>query len=117
MLTYLIGIFSLFTLLSIPAIGIFSANNGLEGLNNYSKAKFSLGNLGFSDSNCLNTYIGMTESPNMKCKVGTFGDSFLFGIIPFDIEGKTDFCGDPTNENVKQGVKDCSPIIDSTRLN
>jgi hypothetical protein len=52
MLTYLIGIFLLFSLMMIPAIYTYLSYNGLEGLISYSKSKYSIGNFGFSETVC-----------------------------------------------------------------
>jgi hypothetical protein len=48
MLKSLILMFIIFTLLSIPAICIYTHHNGQKDLVNYSKSRYTLGNLGFS---------------------------------------------------------------------
>ena len=59
MLVYLMSIFAFFTLLQIPSIYFYQSYKGLEGLSNYSKAKYSIGNMGFSGPNCVSTYVGL----------------------------------------------------------
>ena len=59
MLSYFIAIFLLFSILSIPSIVIYSSYDGLDDLSNYSKARFSLGNIGYSGSVCMSMYIGV----------------------------------------------------------
>jgi hypothetical protein len=71
MLVSFIAIFVLFTLISIPAICIFSSYDGLEGLSNYSKAKYSIGNMGFSENICVSMYLGVGQEHAIQCKVGT----------------------------------------------
>lgn len=53
--------FFIFTLLSIPAVYMYASNDGLVGLNNYFKARYSLGNIGFSGDFCRSTYLGLNK--------------------------------------------------------
>ena len=66
MIRMMIGLFMLFTLLSIPAIAIYSKYDGISGLSNYSRAKYSLGNMGFSSANCQSIQILVGEI-ELKC--------------------------------------------------
>lgn len=59
LLIYLTISFLLFTLLSIPALVIYSSYDGLSWLGNYSKTKYSLGNMGFTGYYCDSTYYGL----------------------------------------------------------
>lgn len=59
MLQAFIMLFIFFSILSLPALYIYSSHNGLSSLKNYSKTQFSLGNLGFSDNVCFSMYLGV----------------------------------------------------------
>lgn len=63
MIKMMIFLFAIFTLLSIPAIAIYSSHDGLEGQANYSRAKYSLGNMGFSGATCSSMFLGVKEYP------------------------------------------------------
>ena len=83
MLSSLIIIFLLFSLLIIPSLYIYSSYNGMEGLQNYSKAKYSIGNLGFSGVTCLSIYLGLGDKHmQIGCRVGTIQSLYSFGLIP-----------------------------------
>jgi len=56
MLKALILMFSLFTLLVLPVISIYGSYDGLSSGNNYSKTKYSLGNMGFSEHICKHIF-------------------------------------------------------------
>ena len=52
-----------YSILSVLAIGLmmtYASGTELTGPYDKAVAKYSLGNLGFSESNCLFTFIGMT---------------------------------------------------------
>jgi hypothetical protein len=48
-----IWLFVVLTLIMLPAMLIFGSQEGLKGTYNYDKAKYSLGNMGFSSSQCV----------------------------------------------------------------
>ena len=52
MLRKLIIVMALISVLMIPAIVIYKSYSGLSEFNNYAKAGFSLGNMGYSGANC-----------------------------------------------------------------
>jgi len=52
MIKHMMWLFLLFSVLMIPAIYIYAKNDGLVGLSNYSQARFTVGNFGFSTDNC-----------------------------------------------------------------
>lgn len=59
MIKMMILLFALFSLLSVPALAIYASHDGLEGLQNYARARFSLGNLGFSGAICQSMFVGV----------------------------------------------------------
>ena len=61
MMVLLIYVFIGLTVLAIPAIAIFASSNGLENYRNYVTAKFSMGNMGYSASNCYSISMGTGE--------------------------------------------------------
>jgi hypothetical protein len=73
--------FLLFSLLMIPGMYLYSKNDGMVGLSNYSKAKYTVGNIGFSADNCQSMYLGIDKPQNFSCREGSMKLSY-FGLIP-----------------------------------
>jgi hypothetical protein len=94
MVKNLMIMFLLFSILIIPAIYLFVTNDGLTGLNNYSKAQFSLGNLGFSRDVCRSVYLGLNKPQSFQCQEGTITKLNNYGLLASDFTGEKDFCGD-----------------------
>lgn len=69
MMVLLIKLFTILTLLAIPAMFIYSSFNGLEKYRNYSKAKYSMGNMGYASSNCYSISYG-SENIMLNCNGG-----------------------------------------------
>ncbi len=92
MIKYMMWTFLLFTVLMIPAIYIYNKNDGLQGLSNYSKARFTVGNFGFSADNCRTHYLGMNKTQNFSCSEGFISVLSNFGLIPEEATQK-DYCG------------------------
>lgn len=84
--------FFIFSLLVIPAIYINASHNGLQRLPNYMKARFSLGNLGFSQDICDSMYLGLNKPQTFSCEEGKIKVLNNFGIIPLDASNKA-YCG------------------------
>lgn len=61
-----IFVFLLLSVLSVPALVIYSSHDGMKGLRNYERSQFSVGNIGFADSVCNNYYIGITSPITFK---------------------------------------------------
>ena len=59
MIKYMMWMFLLFTFLMVPAVYLYNKNDGMQGLSNYSKARFTVGNIGFSADNCKTLYLGI----------------------------------------------------------
>ena len=72
----------------IPAFYIYGKTDGLLVQSNpkTTKAKFSLGNLGFSGSTCISQYVGLEGNDvgirQLVCLQGTLGDLYSYGILP-----------------------------------
>ena len=92
MLKVMMLMFFLFSLLMIPAIVLYGTNNGLRDLSNFSKARFSLGNFGFSGDICRSMYLGVNREQIFSCKEGRISELANYGLIPTDYRGK-DYCG------------------------
>ena len=117
MLSFLILGFIIFTILSIPALAIYAKYNGLEGLSNYSKAKYSIGNMGFSGPNCVSTYVGLQYQQKLYCQVGQISQLFYTGLIPSSIDAnQKDFCGDSSTTTIA-GIKNCNAYLNTGALN
>lgn len=75
---------------------MYANHEGLKGLKSYSKSRFSLGNLGFTDNVCQSMYLGVTVPQNFNCREGTtISNLSSFGIIPTNSEGQEAYCGNP----------------------
>jgi hypothetical protein len=102
MLKALILMFSVFTLLAIPMISIYVGYDGQSSGNNYSKSKFSLGNMGFSESICKHIFIGIEGNYEFTCRTGTIDKIEYTGILPAAeptvFEKYMGFCADPTDK-------------------
>lgn len=92
MIKTMMAMFFFFSILSIPAIYMYSSNNGLEGLNNYYKARYSVGNFGFSGDFCRSSYVGLNKAQTFTCSEGRISKLNNFGIIPTSFSGKA-YCG------------------------
>ena len=77
----LICLFSLLTLLSIPSMLMFSTYHELDGVSNTRYAKYSLGNMGYSQTKCFQSILG-ANTLYMECKTGTITEMKAFGLIP-----------------------------------
>lgn len=74
MLKALIFMFSIFTLFMIPIISIYAGYDGLASGNNYSKTKFSLGNMGFSEHICKHIFVGIDGNYQFACRTGEIAE-------------------------------------------
>lgn len=86
MLRTFICLFVLFTVIISPALFIYGRTEGLlvqSNLKKTEKAKYMLGNLGFSGSTCISQYIELSAGPReLVCLQGTLGDLYSYGILP-----------------------------------
>eukprot|EP00347_Sterkiella_histriomuscorum_P007945 403346963 len=93
MIRTMIVLFFTFTLLSIPALSIYGKYDGLKGLSNYSRAQYSLGNMGFSAPMCQSIQLGVQQI-ELKCKVGHIEQIYSYGIISPSVSfGQGAYCG------------------------
>ena len=53
--------FIILSLLALPMMYLYEYHEGLKGNSHYNRIKFSLGNMGFSESVCDMWYIGITS--------------------------------------------------------
>ena len=102
MLQTFICIFLLFTVIMLPALYIYGRTDGLLIASNpkTAKAKWSLGNLGFSGSTCISQYVELSQGPReIVCLQGTLGEMYSFGILPSNFVNDANK-DQPTNDNV-----------------
>ena len=52
-------LFLVFTVIMVPVFMIYESQHGLDGTYNYQNAKYSLGNMGFSSSQCVTQYTNL----------------------------------------------------------
>ena len=88
MLKALILMFSIFTLLVLPVISIYGGYDGLKSGNNYSKSKYSLGNMGFSEHICKHIFTEIDGKYRFACRTGTIEDLVFQGILPHNDDKK-----------------------------
>lgn len=82
MLWSMSAVFILLSLIFLPEIIINVSVGGMKGVRNYANSEFTLGNLGFSASNCIFQYNGINHARDLTCLVGTIDSSVAFGLIP-----------------------------------
>lgn len=113
MLKALILMFSIFSLMVIPVLSIYTSYNGLESGINYSKTKYSLGNMGFSEHICKHVFVETPGKFKFDCRTGTIASVTHSGILPYDEETKygdyMGFCGDQAKY---PEVNSCKDVID-----
>ena len=83
MLRTLIYMFIVFTFLMIPVITTYSSYDGLKSGNNYSKTKYSLGNMGFTEHICKHQFFQISGMQNIQCRTGTIAKMKQVGILPY----------------------------------
>jgi len=57
----------------------------MKGIPNYADSQFTLGNLGFSASNCISEYqqlSNVNSTRTVSCNVGKISNITYFGLIP-----------------------------------
>ena len=119
MLRALIFMFAIFTLIAVPIISVYASYSGLEQGNNYSKTKYSLGNLGFTEYLCKHIFIGNGGEFQFQCRTGTVGKFYKAGILPANNKVENvfgdymGFCADPT---AYPEVATCQAAIDTEHI-
>lgn len=106
MLQALIGAFMVMSLLAGINIYMFSKENGLPvGSKGEYAYDLTLGNFGFSTSNCIVQFLNLDKKSALKCVRGKIKELTYAGIImdyqsdPKMADGKSieaDYCGDPS---------------------
>ena len=88
MLRTFICIFFTFTIIMTPLLVIYGTTDGLvmESNPRTSKARYSLGNLGFSGSSCISQYVDLNTptigTRELVCLQGSLGDLYSYGVLP-----------------------------------
>ena len=114
LLKTMVWLFLLFSIIMTPIMVIFGLNDGLAEMSNYSKIRFSLGNLGFSTDFCRSTYLGIDRNQSFACTEGKITKLNTFGIIPSSSTVKN-FCGKPDSD--LSPTLPCNPHLDSESFN
>lgn len=118
MLKALILMFSIFTLLALPVINIYGGYDGLESGNNYSKTKYSLGNLGFSEHICKHIFTEIDGKYRFACRTGTIEKLVFQGVLPHNddpaqFEQYMGYCNDPKKF---AAVDACTPALKTAEI-
>ena len=106
---------------AVVMMGIYDAGDALEGDRNSFITKYTLGNIGFVQTECVSQFIGINKHVKLQCQVGTMSQIVYTGLKPnkdgiVDQEGHVignDFCGDPREFKAED---DCSALVDITLL-
>lgn len=119
MLKALILMFSIFTLLVLPVISIYGSYDGLESGNNYSKTKYSLGNMGFSEHICKHIFTQIDGKYQFACRTGTIESLEFQGILPYNADADKfkeymGYCNDP--KKFPDSVNKCTPALKTTEI-
>jgi len=118
MLRALIMMFSIFTLMMIPIIGIYGSYDGLSSGNNYAKTKYSLGNMGFSEHICKHIFTEIDGKYRFACRTGTIASLSYQGILPYNSDDKVfqeymGYCNDPSKISA---VDKCTPALRTSEI-
>jgi len=111
-------LFSLFSVMILPVMFIYKGHDGF-GQNSRvtNDATYSLGNMGFSDADCLIQYAVLPQNRTLTCAVGKFTELNYMGIIPDSMQPEDKggaYCGsaETAKDNTKYGnltnITDCS---------
>ena len=90
----LVLLFTVITILMIPAFVFYKSGTGISVPKGYTK--FSLGNLGYSSSQCTRVPFDLNQIP-MYCPYGNITKIAHFGINPSNMKDK-DSCSDLSAE-------------------
>ena len=118
MLKALILMFSLFTLLVLPVIFIYGGYDGLKSGSNYSKSKYSLGNLGFSENICKHIFTEVDGKYRFACRTGTIERLAYQGILPhnddrMEFQRYMGYCNNPS---YFVPVHACTPVLKTEEI-
>lgn len=125
------GMFIALTLIFMPEVIMCACTQGMKGIRNYADSQFTLGNLGFSASNCISQYTQIHGDRHASCLVGTMTlNNYQFGMLPSNVSSPDadldwnignysaanpyySFCGslDQASEYYINGVDVCSSIL------
>ena len=115
MLWTFILLFSLFTIIMLPAMFIYGRTDGLYVESNAaktSKAKYSVGNLGFSGSTCISQYVGLSnKNREIVCLQGAIGELYSYGVLPNNFENK--FSSETDKIEFEKGYAFCGKTNDT----
>ena len=114
------GLIVAYALMCVFAYGmmrIYDDGDALEGERMSFITKYTLGNMGFVQSECVSQFLGIRSPAKLECSVGTMSDIIYTGLKPnkhgiIDIDGHlvgNDFCGDPAEFPPEDN---CSALID-----
>jgi hypothetical protein len=77
-----LGLFVAFSLMALPAMYIYQSQDGLKGSRVPSNAKYSLGNMGFSESVVINQWAEIPNNRTLECATGEMLQLNSWGVIP-----------------------------------
>lgn len=136
MLYSMAGMFIALTLIFMPEVIMCACTKGMHGIRNYANSQFTLGNLGFSASNCISQYTEINGIRHASCLVGTITDNnYQAGVLPSNTSAPVpyqdwtignytastpyySFCGsvDEADEYYINGVNICSTVLDQDAM-
>jgi hypothetical protein len=82
MLNVLMWVFIIMSIVMIPTFYIYESQQSLIGTYNYNAAKYTLGNMGYSGTQCMSQYTQLNLGFTMACETGKITTLNSYGLIP-----------------------------------
>ncbi len=113
----MIIIFSILTVVMMPAFFFFQKYDGIRPAAQKSYVKYSLGNMGYSTAQCSLIPLGAGDYEDsfqvpLECPFGTFGTAYSFGVNKQSLL-PNNYC----NVTTEGGNHECSSFVDASYVN
>jgi hypothetical protein len=76
------ALFMVFSVMCVPILYIYQSQDGLKGTRVPSNAKYSLGNMGFSESLVVMQWAEIPNNRTIECATGQMLELNTWGVIP-----------------------------------
>ena len=115
----MIVVFSLLTVILSPAFFFFAKNDGIRPEIQKPYVKYSLGNMGYSTSQCSLIPLGAGDSIQdiqipLQCPFGDFTNAYSYGVNPAELL-PNNFCA-VSEEGGDASNSVCAPFIDKAYI-
>lgn len=82
MLRFFTVLFLVFGALMVPTMIIYMSRGNLKDTHSYDATKLTLGNMGFSSSQCISQYTNLEANRTLSCTTGKMSQLVYSGLIP-----------------------------------